>query len=579
MQEKTKSLKDYLQFIRRRRRQILVPIFLITVVGVSIAYSIAPVYRSTSTILIEEQEVPTDLVRSTVTSYADQRIETIKHQVMSRSNLLKVINQFNLYPKLRGKETTEGLLKRFADDVRIDVISADVVDRRTGHQTRATIAFTLSYDGEAPALAQTVANELTTLFLGENLRTRERSAQETTAFLKRESEDLSSRIETLEKQIAAFKQKAGGALPELNQLNIQLMNQFDRDLLNADRDIRSLEERKIYLEGQLATLKPNTPMIASGGERILDTDERLKSLRAQYVTSSAHLSPSHPDMIKMKREIDALEKATGESSAADALFKTLTSERANLAEVSKRFGEKHPDVLRSQKVVASLEDEIRRTRPEKKVEITPENPAYIMIQSQLSSTVNDLEGMRSMQRKIKKQAAEIAARLEKTPMLEQKYSDLTRDRDNSVHKYHEIRSKLLEAKVSEGLEADRKGERFSLIDPPALPEKPEKPNRPVIVLLAVVFSMVGGIGYGAAVESLDHAVHTAEQIYEITEVPPLAVVPYIWNDEDTWLRRRRRIRFILVAFFLVFMILTLIHFYWFPLDVIWYAALRKWGLE
>jgi uncharacterized protein involved in exopolysaccharide biosynthesis len=579
MQEKTKSPRDYLQFLRRRRRQILVPIILLTIVGVSIAYSLAPVYRSTATILIEEQEVPTDLVRSTVTSYADQRIQTIKHQVMSRSTLLKVIDQYNLYPQLREKATTEAVLKRFVDDVRIEVISADVVDRRTGQQTRATIAFTLAYDGETPTLAQMVANELTSLFLAENLRTRERSAQETTAFLQKEAESLSSRIETLEKKIAEFKHKAGGALPELNQVNIQLMNQFDRELLNADREIRSLEERKIYLEGQLATLKPNTPMISAEGQRILDTEERLKALRAQYVSSSALLSSNHPDMIKMKREIEALEKEAGESSAADALFKKLTEERTNLAALTERLGEKHPDVLRARRVVASLEDEIRRTRPEKKVEVAPENPAYILIQAQLASTLNDLKSMRSTQASLKKRVEEIAGRLEKTPLMERQYLDLTRDRDNSVQKYHEIRSKLLEARVAEGLEADRKAERFSLIDPPALPERPEKPNRPAILLLTMVFAMVGGIGYGAAVESLDQAVYTAEQIWEITEVAPLAVVPYIQNSEDAWRRRKKRARWLWGGAILAVAFVTLLHFFWLPLDVIWYAALRKLGIE
>lgn len=578
MQKKTKSLRDFLQIIRRRRGQMLVPIILFTIIGVSIAYSLAPVYRSTATILIEEQEVPTDLVRSTVTSYADQRIQTIKYQVMSRSILLKVIDQYGLYPDLRGKATTEALLKRFVDDVQIEVISDDVVDRRTGQQTRATIAFTLAYDGETPPLAQMVANELTSLFLAENLRTREQSAQETTAFLEREAEKLSSRIEILEKEIADFKQQAGGALPELNQINIQLMNQFDRELLNADREVRSLEDRKIYLEGQLATLKPNTPMISADGERIFDTDERLKALRAQYVSSSALLSSNHPDMIKMKREIEALEKAVGESSSSDVLYKKLTEERTNLAALTERFGGRHPDVLRARRVVASLEDEIRRTRPEKTIEVAPENPAYILIQAQLSSTVNELKSMRLTQASLKQRLAEIAGRLEKTPMLEQQYFDLTRDRDNSVLKYHEIRSKLLEAQVAEGLEADLKAERFSLIDPPALPERPEKPNRPAILLLTMVFAMMGGIGYGAVLESFDHGIYTAQQIREITEVSPLAVVPYIQNKEDAWRRRRKRVLLFsggagLVALFLVF-----IHFFWFPFDMIWYAALRKLGL-
>jgi succinoglycan biosynthesis transport protein ExoP len=133
--------------------------------------------------------------------------------------------------------------------------------------------------------------EVTSLFLGENLRTRERHAQETTAFLKRESDNLSQHIQVLEAKLSTVKQRAEGALPELVPLNIQLMNQAERELMEADRDIRSLREWKNFLEGELATLKPHTPIISAGGERLLDAAERLKAIRAQYASDSAYLQP------------------------------------------------------------------------------------------------------------------------------------------------------------------------------------------------------------------------------------------------------------------------------------------------
>jgi uncharacterized protein involved in exopolysaccharide biosynthesis len=575
-QEKTKELKDYIQFVRRRKKQILWPMLLLFVLGGITTFLLPPTYRSQATILIEEQEVPPDLVRSTVTSYADKRIQTIKHQVMTRSNLMKIIDQYGLYPRIRGRKTTEEVLQSLVDDIDLQVISAEVVDRRTGQATRATIAFTLSYDGENPTVAQKVANELTSLFLAENLRTRERNAQETTGFLKQEAEQLAERIKVLEKKIAAMKRRADGALPEMVQLNLQLMHQADRDLMEADRAIRTLEERRIYLEGQLATLKPNTPILTAGGDRILDSEERLKALRAQFVSAGAYLSAEHPDMIKMKREIEALEKATGAQNDADALFKKITDERAKLASFLERFGEGHPDVVRTKKIVASLEQELRRARPEKAAPVKPENPAYIMIQSQLDSTIHDLDAMRATREQFKGRSIEIARRLEQTPMIEQEYMDLTRDRDNSVQKYHEIRSKLLEAQVSEGLEAQRKGERFSLIDPPAIPEKPTKPNRPVLLFLTMVLATAGGVGYGAAVESLDHAVHTERMLTQITQVPPLAVVPYLSNQTDARCRIRRRRGMLFGGAGLIVLVIILIHFFWFPLDVIWFAAFRKW---
>lgn len=576
-QEKTKDLKDYIQFVKRRKRQILWPMLLLFVLGGITIFLFPPTFRSEATILIEEQEVPPDLVRSTVTSYADKRIQTIKHQVMTRSNLLKIIEQYSLYPRIRERKTTEEVLQRLVDDINLQVISAEVVDRRTGQATQATIAFTLSYEGENPPVTQKVANELTSLFLAENLRTRERNAQETTGFLKQEADHLAERIKVLEKKIAEMKRRADGALPEMIQMNLQLMHQFDRDLMEADRTIRTLEERRIYLEGQLATLKPNSPILTAGGDRILDSEERLKALRAQFVSAAAYLSAEHPDIIKMKREMEALEKATGAQNDADALFKKITDERAKLASLLERFGESHPDVVRTKKIIASLEKELRSTRPEKTAPVKPENPAYILIQSQLESTIQDLDSMRTTRDQLKERSKEIARRLEQTPMIEQEYVNLTRDRDNSVQKYHEIRSKLLEAQVSEGLEAQRKGERFSLIDPPAIPEKPTKPNRPVLLFLTVVLATAGGVGYGAAVESLDHAVHTERMLTQITQVSLLAVVPYLSNQTDVRQRTRRRLGLIFGGLGLIGLMIILIHFFWLPLDVIWFAAFRKWG--
>ena len=580
MDDKKKDFREYLDLFHRRKVQILVPMAALFVLGVLAAFLLPPSYRSTATILIEEQEVPPDLVRSTVTSYADQRIETIKHQVMTRSNLWKIVEQYGLYSSQRRRDTTEEVLEQFVNDIKIEVISAEVVDHRTGQPTHATIAFTLAYDGETPQLAQKVANELTSLFLSENLKTRERNAQETTVFLKSQAQRLSGHIKELEKKISAFKERAKGALPELTQLNMQLLNQVDQELITVDQQVRSLEEKKISLEGQLATLKPNTPIITTSGERILDQEERLKALRAQYASSASYLSPQHPDVIKMKRELDALEKDVGETGGTDELSKQLTDARANLAALLERDGEDHPDVIRYRKIIASLEKEIAQAKPvpEGAASVKPENPAYILTQSQLDSAVHDLEAMKATRTEMKARADDLAHRLEEAPMIEQEYLDLTRDRDNSVEKYREIRSKLVEAQVSEVLEAQRKGERFSLIDPPALPEKPEKPKRPVIFVLSFVLAAAGGLGYGAAAENLDHSVHTAQALGQISPSPPLAVIPYMPNTEDRMRFVRMRRRIIGGSVGLLIVSVMAVHFLWFPLDVLWFVLLRKLGV-
>jgi len=565
-------------FTRRKGRIMLIggALFLAALV---LAFTLPAVYRSEATILIEEQEVPTDLVRSTVTSYADQRIQTIKHQVMTRANLWKIVEQYGLYRSLRWRKTTEEILQRMVDDIGLEVISAEVVDRRTGQPTHATIAFTLSYDGETPELAQKVTSELTSLFLNENLRSRQESAEETTAFLKQEAENLKSHIEESEKKISQFKQHANGALPELEQLNLQFINQNDQELIRVEQDIRSAEDRKIYLEGQLATLKPNTPMVTASGERIPDTDERLTILRTQYVEASARLSPTHPDMIKMKREIEALEKNAA-SAGTDDYVKQLAAERDKLAMLLKQDGEQHPDVVRTRKIIAALEEKLNSAPPAKEAPaVKPENPAYITIQAQLESTTAELAALKSTESRLKAKGREYADRVEQTTLNEREYQDLVRDRDNSVKKYDEIRSKLLEAKVSEGLELERKGERFSLIDPPALPEKPVKPNRMAIVVLGCLLSMMGGIGYGVAADKLDHSVRDWRRLEDLVQAPTLAVIPFIATTDDRKCLARTKRILMGTAVGLVVAMIVAIHLFWMPLDVMWWMAARRFGIS
>ncbi|MBA5867053.1 MAG: lipopolysaccharide biosynthesis protein [Nitrospira sp. CR1.3] len=577
----TPGLQEHLAIVRRRRKVILLAGGILFGLSLAAAFLWPPTYKSTSTILIEEQEIPSDLVRSTITSYADQRIETIKQQVMSRSTLWKVVEQYGLYQDLRKSSPVEDVVKRFVKDIEVEVISADVVDRRTQHPTKATIAFTVAYESHSPDLAQKVANELTSLFLGENLKSRERQAQEATAFLQQEAESLARHIGEVDDKIAGFKQRAKGALPELMSLNQQLMNQADRELMDIDQQIRGLEERKSYLEGELATIKPHTPIISVTGERILDAAERLRALRAEYAGASANLSPDHPDMLKMKQEIEALAKETGHRPEAEETAKALMAARATVATASERLGNEHPDVVQGRRKIEGLEQEVRRLRTDSRRNPAPrpENPAYINLQAQLNSATTSLEAIRKTRMDVKRRLQDYATRLERTPELEPNYLTLTRDRDTSAQKYQDIRSRLLEAKVSEGLEVQRKGERFSLIDPPSLPEKPDKPNRFAIVLLGFILAVGGGVGSGLAAENLDHSIRTPEQVAQLTQLFPLAVIPFMPNEDD--LRKAVTYRRLVKgagAGGLV-MLLWVIHIFILPLDVLWYAAMRRLGVD
>ena len=246
----------------------------------------------------------------------------------------------------------------------------------------------------------------------------------------------------------------------------------------------------------------------------------------------------------MKQEIAALEKETGANPETEELAKQLIDARAKLATLGDRFGQDHPDILQTKGTIRSLEQELRRigsAAPSRSPIQRPENPAYINIQAQRNSVTSSLEALKASRTIVKRRVYDYAKRIERTPEIEPDYLALARDRDTSSQKYQDIRSRLLEATVSEGLEVQRKGERFSLIDPPGLPETPEKPNRKAIGLLGFILALAGGAGSAVVAEHLDRSIRTPEQLVRLTQTFPLAVIPYMPNKKDfTHAMRRRR---------------------------------------
>lgn len=573
--EQGKGLSEYIAGLKRRKNKALLAGAILLALSAIIAYVLPPVYRSTATILIEEQEIPPDLVRSTITSYADQRIQVISQQVMTRANLMQIVERYNLYPRQRRHETNEEILARMREDIKLNIVNADVIDRRSGAKTAATIAFTLSYDGETAESAQKVANELTSLYLNENLKTRQEKAAETSTFLTEEVRRLSEHISETESKLASFKAQNVGRLPELVGLNMQMRDRTDSELLETDRQISVLQERKFNIEGQLAQMKPNSPMISAGGERILDTTERLKTLEAQYASISGIYAAEHPDVIKMQREISALRKETGGSDSASEQDKQLARLRSELATSREKYSDDHPDIQKLQRSIASLEKAILSPKAKVKDSRKPENPTYIAFESQLASTENELRTLLSKRADLKAKMASYEARIEQTPQVERVYLDLSRDHENSLRRYQELKAKQMEAQVAQELEKGSKGERFSLIDPPQYPEKPYSPNRPAILLLGLLVSIGGGLGYAAILESLDESIKSTRELVGLGITPLLATIPYVANDADRSSKRKTRTIVATSGLAALVVLVVLVHMLWMPLDVLWYSVMRR----
>lgn len=569
--EQNKDLQDYISAFKRRRAQIAAIVVVIFGIGAIVALAWPPTYRAAATILIEEQQIPSELVQSTVTSYASQRIQTISQRVMTRSNLLEIMQKFNLYTEERERETIEDVLARMREDIKLDMISAEVVDPRTGRPTAATIAFSLAFLGEQPDQVQKVANELTTLYLQENIKTRASKAQETLSFLSDEAGRLNQQIAALEKRLADFKAANAGSLPELQPLLRDQIERTERELTDTATQIRSLEDRRFYLEGQLGQLDPY------GEDVNTSPGARLKALRTEYATTVARYSADHPDVLRLKREINSLERETGHVNTRDSLLEQIATLRTELASVREKYSAEHPDVQRLQRQIESLEADLAKAPAGGGTDTrrNPDNPAYVTLQAQMNATENEIQSLRTKRADLEKRRTEYEQRLVAIPLVEGEFRTLARDLQNATDKYKEIRSKQMQAQVAQQLETESKGERFTLIDPPVMPEAPIKPNRPAIFFLSLVLALGVGIGYAAVAESVDATVRGSKGVLATLQVAPLAVIPYLATDSETATRRRHRRMLVLGAVGIVLVAVVLVHFFVSPLDVLWFRALRK----
>lgn len=576
-EQPTLDLADYLAILRRRRLYLVLPAVVILVLSVAAAFLWPATYRSTATILIEQQQIPQDLVRSTVTSYAGERIQIISQRVMTTANLSQIIEKYDLYVEAREKYPMSTIVDSMRRKIDLDMISADVVDPRSGSAKQATIAFTLSFDSSSGSQAQKVTNELVSLFLNENIRNRREAAEETASFLVAEADRLEESIAGIEAKVARFKQEYSDNLPDMQVVNAQLMSRIEESLERNSLEARLLDERIFLLEAELARTSRYGDDDVDMDSRVLTPRERLVQLELEYAELAARTKPKHPDRRLLEREMRELREQTG-GLKADDFEALLEKARLALADLRKELPETHPEVKGAIDTVASLEEKLATARArgdQATGSRLPENPAYLRLKEQLRAARSEHEFLRDKKIELSSELELYEQRLKAAPKIDHQYKVLTRDYENDVAKYREIKAKQMEAELGESLEAERMAERLAIIEPPIVPNEPIKPNRLAILFLGLVFSIGGGVGTAVLRETVDAGMYGSKAIAAVTGAPPIAVIPVIETEQEHAAKRRRKLIVVAVVILLFAGTLAAIHTYYRPLDIIAYQVMQR----
>lgn len=400
------------------------------------------IYRSEALILIDSQKIPERYVSSTVNAGVQDRLASISQEILSATRLEKIIDEFGLYRNTRKKLVQEEIIERMRKDINIDV-EKGLSGVRPG-------AFRVGYQGTNPKLVAQVANELASLFIEENLRTRERQAQGTADFIDSQLQQAKKTLDQLEAKVSAYKLAHGGHLPEQQgALNSRLASSQIELQGNQDA-INRAQQNKVVLEGALNMTeteisRTNAPQAEprvgkAEASRIASVpgETSLQYLENQYEDLSQVYQPTYPRMVTLKREI----------------------EREKVVEHEQRG---RVETLQSQ--IALADREIQQRNQERE---------------EIIRSISALQG-----------------RIEQLPVREQEMAELTRDYEESKANYKSLLDKRLAAAMATDMERLQQGERFTLLDPPRVPEKPINAKSRFIILgcaLSVALGLALGVG-------------------------------------------------------------------------------------
>ena len=364
MEEDVKGIGDYLDILWRRKYWVIIPAILLSIASVVVVLLLPPTYKSEGTILIESQEIPHDLVRSTVTSYADQRIEVIKQKLMTTSRIMALVKKYNLYSDERAKSpATSNIVDLFRKNVDVHLVQANVTDPVSGRAKKASIAFTVSFMDKSPRVAQQVASELVTQFLRQNVKARTDRAKDTLSFLTQEADKFQKKLDAQEKKIADFKDQYSNSLPELLQYNLSMIQQLQQNLTADQNQILTLKDQISSMSIELSTIPPYLPegdVANTADGKPSSAQVLLEKLKAQYSSLTAKYEPTHPDVIRVKRQIQSLEKELGISDTQVIQLKNeLDDAQSKLASLKQRYSDNYPEVKSLKTKIANLQKQLK----------------------------------------------------------------------------------------------------------------------------------------------------------------------------------------------------------------------------
>lgn len=532
---------DVLEILRRRGALLLGVTAVVMLIGVAIAYRSTPMYSSRGVLLAELPAVSEAAVRATV---PQSRVTIITQRVLTSENLQEIIDKHGLYPELAGMPAEQR--SRFRPPIlELSAEDPQILESLLGTtRPEGALAFSVKFSDPSPRVARDVANDLVALYLEENREARREQAAATIQFLTQESRRLEDQIAARENQIAEFKSKNAGALPELAESNLQMLDRTSRDLDAVEQEIRTFRQQQEMYSRELAQLSPSATVLNDLGNPILGPQDRIKALQREYLQLTSIYSQNHPDVQRKRRELEALGESMGVPAFDRAMLESeLQAREDELSAARERYGPDHPEIQRLEKAVESAKQNLAQAprTPARRMPTTPDNPAYIQREVALRAATLDLQAAIERRDDLRMRLTEYEKRMQAAPDVERDYNALLRGHEQLLEQYDNTQSQIGQAQMTLNLEQDPNAERFTVLEQPAMASSPSSPNRFAVLVLSLAIGVALGAAVVTIAERSDQTVRNAQDVIAYLEMPPLVAIPYVENRADLRRHARRRL--------------------------------------
>jgi polysaccharide chain length determinant protein (PEP-CTERM system associated) len=506
------SMEDYGKILRRRKWLILIPTVVIGTATYLVSLRIPNRYTSQTLVLIEEQRVPDSIVKSVVTGQITERLASMQEQILSRTHLEPIVQQFDLFNNMgiAGDEKVDELAKS---------IHVTPVRPMAETQSNQLPGFYINVTLSNPRIAQQVCSEVTSMFTEENLANRQQQAQSTTDFLAKQLDSAKQYLDDQDAKLAAFQQKYIGELPGEQQGNLNLLATLSTQLDGVNQALSRAQQDKTFTESLIAQQVEASKTAQQGGPNPATLDQQLQGLETELTRLQAQYTDSYPDVIEKKSEIEQVKRQIADQNTP----KVGASDKGS----SEKAADTQAATKNADSATKGKATESAKNLPNEATPSVSEAPQLQQLRTQLFLTEQEIREKSKLQTDLQTRIRNYEARVQLSPVIEEQFKQLTRDHQTAVDFYNDLLKNRNSAAMATDLERRQQGETFNILDPASLPDKPSYPNRPLY--LAGGFG--GGLAFGIALTLLfeirDKSLRSEQDVEFFLKLPTLALVPVL----------------------------------------------------